>query len=75
MLCPYCGQQMQSGSFKGDGRGSFFWLPAGARRHFTDAFSGRGSIKSARHSFYRFVLEGHYCLSCKKLIFDTDIQK
>lgn len=36
MICPFCGNKMQKGVIKGDGRITIRWVPEGEKLHFID---------------------------------------
>lgn len=75
MECPYCHQEMQKGSItESGGRSKLYWQPEGQKLTFFDKLSGTGVIK-AKYTLASFTIEANYCTSCKKIIFDTDIEK
>ncbi len=75
MQCPYCNQKMQKGSITENGRSKLYWQPDGQKLTFFDKLSGTGVIKAAKYTLASFSLEANYCASCKKIIFETDIEK
>ncbi|MBP3240506.1 MAG: MarR family transcriptional regulator [Oribacterium sp.] len=75
MKCPFCANEMQQGIISGDGRSGVIWEAGGKKISALDKFIGVGVITAAKHSLTKFKIEACYCENCKKMIFDTDIQK
>lgn len=74
MICPFCGNEMQSGVIKGDGRITIRWVPDGEKLHFIDRVTKKCMIKAAKYSFSRILtIDADYCTKCKKMIFDTEV--
>lgn len=65
---------MKSGEIMGDGRSKVRWIPEGGKIGLWDAVAGKNRI-DARYTLASFFIKADYCESCKKMIFDTEIQK
>ncbi len=81
MNCPFCNNEMVKGTIIGDGRSAVRWntqdKKCGTEKLFdnVEKMLGKGCITAAKHSLTKFEIDGFYCESCKKMIFDTDIEK
>lgn len=76
MDCPFCSIPMKEGCITGDGRTKVRWTENGEKLHLSDILSEKGIVKSAKYSlFVKFSISGYYCTVCRKIIFDTDIEK
>ena len=42
---------------------------------WVDSFQGTGKLTAVKHTMASFLIETYFCGHCKKMIFDTDIQK
>ena len=74
MTCPFCGKEMQKGILSGDGRSAVTWKAGDKKTGGFDRFIGIGKLTAARYSLTAFTIDADYCTSCKKMIFETDIQ-
>ena len=74
MICPFCNKEMQSGILSGDGRSALTWKAGEKKTGGFDRFLGIGKLTAAKHTLTTFTIETDYCPSCKKMIFETDIQ-
>ena len=75
MICPFCGREMQEGILSGDGRSGVVWRVGDKKASFIDKLGGLGRVTAAKHTLTSFTIQSYYCDICKKMIFDTDIQK
>lgn len=75
MKCPYCNQEMQNGIISGDGRSKVYWKAGGKKANFTDKLGGTGKLEAVNYSLATFTIEADYCVTCKKIIFETDISE
>lgn len=66
---------MKEGCISGDGRTKVRWIENGEKLYLSDILSGKGSVKSAKYSLAKFSISGYYCIVCRKIIIDTDIEK
>lgn len=74
MVCPFCGSEMYSGILHGDGRCAVRWEGDGDKTPLLEQMLGKCRVDAAKYSFGRFSIRADYCLSCKKMIFDTGIE-
>jgi hypothetical protein len=72
MQCPYCNNEMDKGIISGDGRRKVCWYKDGEKIGMLDRMAGKGMI-DAKYTLSRFKIEGSYCSSCYKMIFDTRV--
>lgn len=80
MKCPYCGSEMQSGIIKFDGRAPLRWVPEDTPKsgldRFWDVLGGVGILTAGQQSPWGAgKLRTDYCVTCRKMIFETDITK
>lgn len=81
MNCPYCAGEMQSGTIRFDGRFHIRWFPDGQVKtrsdRFWDALGGVGGLTAAQYNWSGVLgsISSDYCPTCKKMIFETDIEK
>ena len=75
MQCPYCGKEMRKGILSGDGRSNVCWKEGERKAGWTENFFGTGKLTAVKHSLASFSIETYFCDHCRKMIFDTDIQK
>ncbi len=77
MKCPFCDKEMQQGIISGDGRSNVTWESEAKKISAFDRFFGIGVgvVTAAKRSLTKFRIEASYCDICRKMIFDTDIQK
>lgn len=75
MKCPYCDRNMQDGIISGDGRSGVYWKSGDKKADLWDKLGGTGKIEAAEHSLAAFTIKACYCVSCHKMIFDTEIGK
>jgi len=70
VLCPFCNQKMQKGVMSFGGRDSVTWKSGEEKTGFIKM----GKITAVKHTFLDYSIETYYCDSCKKMLFDTDVQ-
>lgn len=77
MNCPFCGKAMEHGEIVGDGRTKIRWEPEGLYptrldKIFADPWHGRltGAVYQAG-----VRITADFCPTCKKMVFDTDIER
>ncbi len=75
MECPYCGREMQQGILSGDGRSNVTWKAGDKKTSWFDSLMGMGKLTAVKQTLTSFSMETYFCDHCKKMIFDTDIQK
>lgn len=80
MKCPFCAGEMQSGIIKFDGRAPLRWIsedtPKSGLDRFWDALGGVGTLTAGQCSIWGAgELQADYCVTCKKMIFETNITK
>ncbi len=75
MQCPYCGKEMLKGILSGDGRSNVCWKAGEDKTGWADSFLGKGKLTNVKHTLTSFSIETYFCAPCKKMIFDTDIQR
>jgi len=75
MKCPYCNQEMQKGIISGDGRSKVYWKAGDKKVNFMDKLESKGKIEAVKYTLASFAIEANYCITCKKMIFETDISK
>ena len=75
MNCPYCDKAMQKGILSGDGRSNVTWHSGNSKVSAFDRMLGIGKVTAAKHTLSSFFIEADYCEPCRKMIFDTDIEK
>lgn len=75
MKCPFCGKEMQKGILSGDGRSAVTWKAGEQKTGFAERLLGAGKLSAAKYTLTAFSIEAYYCCACKKMIFDTDIEK
>lgn len=75
MVCPFCGNEMVSGTIMGDARQKVVWNEAGTKRTIGDALTGKGILENVSYSLCRFGIKADYCPRCEKMVFDTAIRK
>ena len=75
MECPWCGKQMQKGILSGDGRTNVCWKAGGEKTGWMDRLLGTGKLTAVKRTLTAFSIETYFCPQCRKMIFDTDVQK
>lgn len=75
MKCPFCGQEMHKGIISGDGRSGVYWKKGDKKSNFMDKLGRTGKIEAVKYTLATFSIEADYCVTCKKMIFETDISK
>ena len=75
MPCPYCGKEKEKGILSGDGRSKVCWKADGRETGWADKLIGTGKVTAAKYTLASFRIEAYFCNACKKMVFDTDIQK
>lgn len=75
MVCPFCGKDMEKGVLSGDGRSSVTWKAGDKKANLIDKLGGSYKLGAAKYTLTAFTIESYYCSACKKMIFDTDIEK
>ena len=74
MKCPYCDEEMLKGIISGDGRECVDWKTGDKRANLVDKFLGKvGVIDAVDYTLHKFTIEAYYCVTCKKIIIDTEI--
>ena len=75
MTCPFCGKEMEKGIMSGDGRSKVRWKAGDKKSDIWDALSFSGIVTGIDYSITSFTVESYFCPACKKMIFDTDVEK
>ena len=75
MTCPFCGKEMEKGIMSGDGRSKVRWKAGDKKSDIWDALSFSGIVTGIDYSIASFTVESYFCSACKKMIFDTDVEK
>lgn len=75
MECPFCGKEAEKGILSGDGRSKVRWKAGEKKSDFWDTLSFSGGVTAVKYHLTSFTVETWFCLSCKKMFFDTDVEK
>jgi hypothetical protein len=75
MDCPFCGKEMKSGILSGDGRSKVRWKEGEKKSNVWDKLSLTGGLTGVKYTLSSFTIPAYFCPDCKKMIFDTDVEK
>ncbi len=75
MVCPFCGNETEPGTIRGDARQKVVWIASGTKRSFGDALVGKGILENVTYSLCHFGISADYCPRCEKMILDTAVRK